>query len=89
MAGPQRIKFKGAKIFQGQSNDSVEKALGAPDIVSEGPYVKNEWVGGYMITTGQLTVEWVYLGNQDSLIIWLDRGMVRRICVVPTSKVKH
>ena len=89
MAGPQSLAFKGQSIYQGQSNDSIEKALGAPDVVSQGWAIKNWWAGENWITPGELTVEWVYLGETDSLIVWLDMGMVRRVCVVPTEKVKR
>lgn len=89
MAGPQNLKFNDQNIYQGQSNDSVEKALGSPDIVSQGFGVKNWWAGGSWYTPGEKTIEWVYLGEKESLIIWLDAGMIARICKVPTEDIKR
>jgi len=89
MAGPQRINFCGHGIYQGQSSESIEKELGPPDIVSMGSYPKNSWAGGVWFVPGTRTIEWVYLDMENSLILWLDSGMVGRLCVVPTSKIRR
>ena len=89
MSGPQSLFFRDKNIYQGQSNDSVTEALGDPDMVSSGFYTKNSWAGGPFFATGERTVEWVFLNVDESLIVWLDNGIVARICIVPTSKIRR
>jgi len=79
--------FRDQKIFAGQSNDSVEKSLGAPDLVGIGPFYQFMRIDPW-VSPGRYSIEWIYLGPKESLILGLDFGMVRGIWLVDTAKIK-
>ena len=91
MGGAQIASNEKGEIYQGQSADSVENVLGAPDVVSSGSYCKNFWAGGAFFVPGIRTIEWVYLDFKPntSLIIWMDQGHVARIGQAPTDKIRY
>ena len=87
--GSQVITPEGIRIYQGQSTDSVEECLGAPDLVSSG-YCKNSWAGYPWVSPGSRTVEWVYLTNPiSSILIWFDNGRVASVAYIPTDEVRR
>jgi hypothetical protein len=77
----------GTKIYKGQSADSVERALGSPDVVSSGDYLcKNSRNLPFLVSPN--SIEWVYFCPDYSTIIYLDHGMVSYVHQIPTSKVR-
>uniref|UniRef100_A0A6M3IFF6 Lipoprotein n=1 Tax=viral metagenome TaxID=1070528 RepID=A0A6M3IFF6_9ZZZZ len=76
----------GTKIYKGQSADSVERALGSPDIISSGILCKNTPFG---FLTTRNTIEWVYIGSTCSTIIYLSRGMVTHVFQNDTNKIRR
>jgi len=91
MYGQQITGFKGYRVYQGQTSQSLASELGPPDMVSEGHYVKNAWAGCGMASPGRYTIEWVFVDEQNylSLIVWIDGGIVRRIGLVPSDEIKR
>jgi len=86
----QEASQNGTKIYKGQSADSVERALGSPDVVSSGRYTcKNATNLPFGVMPGMNSVEWVYIGPAYSTIIYLDHGMVSYVHQIPTSKVRR
>ena len=91
----QQTEFRREKIFVGQSNDSIEKHLGAPD------YAKNYALGvillgqmvepfgdAFGVRPGMVTREWVYIDQDNSLIVWMDSGNVGAIWLVKTKEIE-
>jgi len=88
MYGGQQAAHKGANIYKGQSTDSVEKALGSPDVVSSGKYTcKNSSSLPFGQMPGTNTVEWVYIDDPYSTAIYFDSGRVVYVHKIPTSQV--
>lgn len=94
-----QANFQGQRIFLGQSNDSIEKILGNPDIVT------STTGAGMMLFDSRLcaqkidpwfrrsdyiiTIEWIYLDEPQSLIIWFMRGTVQALWLVDTTECKR
>ena len=90
MYGGQQAAHKGANIYKGQSTDSVEKALGSPDVVSSGQYAcKNASSLPFGVMPGRNTVEWVYIDDPYSTVIYFDFGRVNYVHQIPTSQVRR
>lgn len=86
--GGQQISHNGKMIYKGQSVDSVERALGAPDVVSSGQYFcKNASNLPWGVMLARNTIEWVYIGPAYSTLIYIDHGMVSYVHQIPSSKV--
>jgi hypothetical protein len=81
--------FRGKTIFAGQSNDSVEKALGQPDWALNAQIRKYDFKANkidFGIYPGSITIEWGYWDQPKTLIIWLEGNSVRAIWLADTSK---
>lgn len=87
--GGQQASHNGVQIYKGQSADSVEKALGSPDVVSSGLFCKNAGNLPFGVMPANNTVEWVYIGSTYSTLIYLDLGRVSYVHQIPTSKVRR
>lgn len=86
----QQASHNGINIYKGQSNDSVEKALGAPDVVSSGKFFcKNASSLPFGIMLGNNTVEWVYIGGSQATVVYFDNGRVAYINQIPSSQVRR
>jgi hypothetical protein len=85
----QQASHSGTQIYKGQSADSVEKALGSPDVVSSGIFCKNAGNLPFGVMPAKNTVEWVYIGPTYSTLIYLDQGRVSYIHQIPNSQVRR
>jgi hypothetical protein len=86
----QQAIHGGSSIYKGQSTDSVEKVLGAPDVVSSGRYFcKNASSLPFGVMPGDNTVEWVYIGVGQSTVVYFDNGRVVYVHQIPSSQVRR
>jgi len=83
-----QVRIDGTSIYAGQSSDSVERAVGSPNVVSSGIFCKNS-IHFFGFSPGRNTVEWVYIRSGVSTVIYLDSGRVIQIGQVPTEKIKR
>lgn len=79
----------GIQIYEGQSAESLEKALGAPDVVSSGMFSKNANNVRFLYRPMLYTTEWVYIGPEYSTIVYIFKGKVSSVHKIPTSKVNR
>ena len=85
-----QASHNGVQIYKGQSVESIERALGPPNVVSSGgPLCKNATNLPFGTSPGWNAIEWVYIGPVYSTIIYTANGNVCYVHQIPTSKVRQ